>query len=33
MKLETFKSPTTEVFLEFDAGTVSVNVCEAIKKG
>ena len=25
MKLETFKSPTTEVFLEFDAGTVSVN--------
>lgn len=25
MKLETFKSPTTEVFLEFDGGSVTVN--------
>ena len=25
MKLETFKSPTTEVFLAFDGGTVTVN--------
>ena len=25
MKLETFKSHTTEVFLEFDGGSVSVN--------
>ena len=25
MKLETFKSPSTEVFLEFDGGTVTVN--------
>ena len=25
MKLETFKSQTTEVFIEFDGGTVTVN--------
>lgn len=25
MKLETFKSPTTETFLEFPNGTVTVN--------
>ena len=25
MKLETFKSPTTELFLEFDGGSVTVN--------
>jgi hypothetical protein len=33
MKLETFKSPTNEVFLEFDGGSVTVNPwsnCEGV---